>query len=405
MAINENNEGRNVFDPSKRIRVALGEEFTTDLQADATRRLAAAMASASVIRSPGELEIDPQEENMKRLRDIHSKITHTNPIKPNPVQNEVPVNHMENMEPEERAKTRSVAFMDSERECSKLIEKKSFVENVVRKTTGFGIHDSATENVAHAIALGLKNFASCASADAIETTFRMKNDKNVGIAVGVSAGVDAIVTSWTAGNGARISKIFDPDVITSTEAQNISKTIAKEKVKYGIQHAVAAVVAPAVVKYGINKCVGEKIENNKVAQVLTSFGALSEVGKVTLNLVRRAKEAKASKEAAENVSITDSLDTPVTEYNNIAKHAINRIINESVDDTVFGTVLGSIIGYKSVEYVSDPVQNTTANKISEYMNSVEKPVDVPKVKTEEPKVKSVEEPKVKPAASSTKKSA
>ena len=405
MAINENNEGRMVFDPSKRIRVALGEEFTTDLQADATRRLAAAMASASVIRSPGELEIDPQEENMKRLRDIHSKITHTNPIKPNPVQNEVPVNHMENMEPEERAKTRSVAFMDSERECSKLIEKKSFVENVVRKTTGFGIHDSATENVAHAIALGLKNFASCASADAIETTFRMKNDKNVGIAVGVSAGVDAIVTSWTAGNGARISKIFDPDVITSTEAQNISKTIAKEKVKYGIQHAVAAVVAPAVVKYGINKCVGEKIENNKVAQVLTSFGALSEVGKVTLNLVRRAKEAKASKEAAENVSITDSLDTPVTEYNNIAKHAINRIINESVDDTVFGTVLGSIIGYKSVEYVSDPVQNTTANKISEYMNSVEKPVDVPKVKTEEPKVKSVEEPKVKPAASSTKKSA
>lgn len=389
MAINENNEGRIVFDPSKRIRAALGEEFSTDLQADATRRLAAAMASASVIRSPGELEIDPQEENMKRLRDIHSTITHTNPIKPNPVQNEAPVNRMETMEPEERAKTRSVAFMESERECSKLIEKKSFAENIIRKTTGFGIHDSATENVAHAIALGLKNFASCASADAIETTFRMKNDKNVGIAVGVSAGVDAIVTSWTAGNGARISKIFDPDVITSTEAQNISKTIAKEKMKYGIQHAVAAVVAPAVVKYGIDKAVGDKIENNKIAQVLTSFGALSEVGKVTLNLVRRAKEAKASKEAAENVSITDSLDTPVNEYNNIAKHAINRIINESVDDTVFGTVLGSVIGYKSVEYVSDPVQNTTANKISEYMNSVEK----------------TEEPKVKPAASSTKKSA
>lgn len=389
MAINENHEGRIVFDPSKRIRAALGEEFSTDLQADATRRLAAAMASASVIRSPGELEIDPQEENMKRLRDIHSTITHTNPIKPNPVQNEAPVNRMETMEPEERAKTRSVAFMESERECSKLIEKKSFAENLVRKTTGFGIHDSATENVAHAIALGLKNFASCASADAIETTFRMKNDKNVGIAVGVSAGIDAIVTSWTAGNGARISKIFDPDVITSTEAQNISKTIAKEKMKYGIQHAVAAVVAPAVVKYGIDKAVGDKIENNKIAQVLTSFGALSEVGKVTLNLVRRAKEAKASKEAAENVSITDSLDTPVNEYNNIAKHAINRIINESVDDTVFGTVLGSVIGYKSVEYVSDPVQNTTANKISEYMNSVEK----------------AEEPKVKPAASSTKKSA
>ena len=389
MAINENNEGRIVFDPSKRIRAALGEEFSADLQADATRRLAAAMASASVIRSPGELEIDPQEENMKRLRDIHSTITHTNPIRPNPVQNQAPVSHMETMEPEERAKTRSVAFMESERECSKLIEKKSFAENLVRKATGFGIHDSATENTAHAIALGLKNFASCASADAIETTFRMKNDKNVGIAVGVSAGVDAIVTSWTAGNGARISKIFNPDVITSTEAQNISKTIAKEKVKYGIQHAVAAVVAPAVVKYGIDKAVGDKIENNKVAQVLTSFGALSEVGKVTLNLVRRAKEAKASKEAAENVSITDSLDTPVTEYNTIAKHAINRIINESVDDTVFGTVLGSIIGYKSVEYVSEPVQNTTANKISEYMNSVEK----------------TEEPKVKPAASSTKKSA
>lgn len=406
MAINENNEGRIVFDPSKRIRAALGEEFSTDLQADATRRLAAAMASASVIRSPGELEIDPQEENMKRLRDIHSTITHTNPIKPNPVQTEAPVNHMETMEPEERAKTRSVAFMESERECSKLVEKKSFVENIVRKTTGFGIHDSATENVAHAIALGLKNFASCASADAIETTFRMKNDKNVGIAVGVSAGVDAIVTSWTAGNGARISKIFNPDVITSTEAQNISKTIAKEKVKYGIQHAVAAVVAPAAVKYGLNKCVGDKIENNKVAQILTSFGALSEVGKVTLNLVRRANEAKASKAAAENVSITDSLDTPVSEYNNIAKHAINRIINETVDDTVFGTVLGSIIGYRSVEYVSEPVQNTTANKISEYMNSVEKteapkvkPVEEPKVKAEEPKVKAVAE------ASSTKKSA
>ena len=122
MAINENNEGRIVFDPSKRIRAALGEEFSTDLQADATRRLAAAMASASVIRSPGELEIDPQEENMKRLRNIHSTITHTNPIKPNPVQTEAPVvNHMETMEPEERAKTRSVAFMESERECSRAV--------------------------------------------------------------------------------------------------------------------------------------------------------------------------------------------------------------------------------------------------------------------------------------------
>ena len=84
-------------------------------------------------------------------------------------------------------------------------------------------------------------------------------------------------------------------------------------------------------------------------------------------------EKKNAKKAAENsISVSDSLNTPVEAYNDVAKLAINRIINETMDDTILGTVAGSLIGYRSVEYIETPNQDVeTANKINEYLASVE----------------------------------
>lgn len=405
MAINENEEGHNVFDPSKRIRAALGPEFTSNLQAEAANRLAAAMASTGVIRSPGELTLNEEENNMN-FKGMIGKITHTNPRDPNNAEQDVVYaneraaqsmiepNPMEKLQPEERAKVRGQALINSEKIVNDMFEKKPLIEKLVRSTTGFGIHDTAADNATHAIAVGVRNIAAAATTDAVETTFRMKDLKKSAIATGVSSAIDLAVTTWASGNGSRINKIFDPDVITSTEAANISKTIAKEKLKYGAQHALAAIIAPAILKGGIDKVFSSKIEKNNTAKVLTSFGALSEAGKLTLSIVRKISEKKNAKKAAENsISVSDSLNTPVEAYNDVAKLAINRIINETMDDTILGTVAGSLIGYRSVEYIETPNQDVeTANKINEYLASVEQK-------------KSDESAKTTAKPSSTKKSA
>ena len=63
MAINEQN-GRNVFDPSKRIRGKLGNDFIQEAESDAFDKLKL-VASASGMRSTSENNSDDTEENVK----------------------------------------------------------------------------------------------------------------------------------------------------------------------------------------------------------------------------------------------------------------------------------------------------------------------------------------------------
>ena len=62
MAINEQN-GRNVFDPSKRIRGKLGDDFIQEAENDAFDKLKL-VASASGMRSTSENNSDENEENV-----------------------------------------------------------------------------------------------------------------------------------------------------------------------------------------------------------------------------------------------------------------------------------------------------------------------------------------------------
>ena len=72
MAINEEN-GRNVFDPSKRIRGKLGNEFVQEAENNAFDKLKL-VASASGMRSTSENNSDDTEENVKfnRVNIVHS---------------------------------------------------------------------------------------------------------------------------------------------------------------------------------------------------------------------------------------------------------------------------------------------------------------------------------------------
>ena len=68
MAINEQN-GRNVFDPSKRIRGKLGNDFIQEAENDAFDKLKL-VASASGMRSTSENNSNENEENVNQLLDL-----------------------------------------------------------------------------------------------------------------------------------------------------------------------------------------------------------------------------------------------------------------------------------------------------------------------------------------------
>lgn len=397
MSVNTSKEGKNIFDPSKRIRAAVGEEYAANIESEAIERLSQAMASNGIRRRDDYIE-EKEEENsdMTRIRDlVKNHCTHTNGIKST-------AEEASYTSPEERTSIRTEAFNESQKALNKMLEKKPFIENAVRFTTGFGIKDSKEENINKLITNSVKNASAFVINDAIDTTFKLGNMKNAGIAVSVSAGLDFVTNMLCSGNSKRINKMFDPNVITATEAANINKIINKEKIKYGLEHTVASVVAPSLVKMGLNAALGDTAKNNKIVEYATSFGVLSEIGKTSLYGIRKAIEKKAIAKASENAYVISADDeVAIKGYNDIAKLAVNHIINESIADTLVGSIAGTYIGISSVVTKEPPVENATTRAVKAFNAEHSKPVSTtPVVK---PATVEVKTETVNTTASSTAK--
>jgi hypothetical protein len=83
MSINENENGKNEFDPTKKVRAVLGDDFVDEVEADALAKLSAASRAAVVSNNVYE---EPGSEAAKPMgpADWVKQIKHTNPIvKPN----------------------------------------------------------------------------------------------------------------------------------------------------------------------------------------------------------------------------------------------------------------------------------------------------------------------------------
>lgn len=399
MAINTVN-GKNAFDPSKRIRAAIGEEFAENVKVEAIERLSQAMASNGIRKRDDYIEEDREEENDMRLRDIlRNKTTHTNGVNSSASATDI-------RSAEERLDTRRMALEETQNKLNEMLSKKKFVESSVKAISGFGIKATREENLTNLVNTSMRNISAVAVNDAMETTFRLNDPKYIGISAAISTGVDFATNTIFSGNKTSVNKIFNPDSLTATESKNVEKVIMTERFKYGAEHALATVVLPSAVKFGINKVTSnERFRDNKVINVLSSFGLLSEVGKISLNMIRRAAEKKSIAEISKAQYVVSSDETlSVSAYKDVAKLAINHTINETIDDTLIGSAVGSYVGFKSVVFKS-PEMTTTSKAVKAFMEKDNIPTIVEHTKVEAKVVAKEAKTEVAPKASTAKKTA
>ena len=341
MAIND----ASTFDPSRRIRAALGEEYTNNLEGEAIARLSAAMAS-NAIRKTGDYA--EEEDNEMHIKEIVSKITHTNPKPTEPAKDPI---GLEGKDPSDRSAIRLSAYTTSCDSLESFTTKDPFGRGLVKSFTGINLSSDKKTKTSDVVKFALKNTSKFVVNNAMETSLKYGNTKGILACSAISVGVNLVESMFFSVNENTINELFDPNIITSAEANLIRNTIRKEKVMYAIQNSAATVIAPAAIKFGINHFFGEKIENNKLLSAVTSFGVLSEVGNVGLKLTRKAIEKKQLKNLREELNKTyDFAETdPIGGYSTIAKVATNHSINGTVCDTIPGGVLGSIVGNNSVK--------------------------------------------------------
>lgn len=379
-AINSNVGGGHTFDPSKRIRATLGDDFVSSVQEEAIERLAEAMATNAKKSDGATPETEMGDDNMGKVRDMFNNIKHTTPradqVKAGNAGREE--SRIQEMEKEE------IGYMPTK------------METFVRATTGFGIKDSKKHNISQFVSNVIRNGGALVTSDIMETTFKYNRYsdykfKNISIASGVSSAIDFASTYFGSANINRVTKlitetgVYDYGYLTLEDSEVIKKVINKEKLIYAAEHTAASVILPTVAKLLINKYVGEdKIEKSNVLKYATSFGSLSTVSKLGLTAIRNITEKKTS-------------DNP-TDLTEIAKTAAKVSINEQIDPTLVGTIAGSIIGYNSVEF-----QNPTKAKLQEFKSKMVVPVagetmviPVEEKPVEAPKVANVEEKTSKP---------
>ena len=374
-AINSNVGGGHTFDPSKRIRATLGDDFVSSVQEEAIERLAEAMATNAKKSDGVTPETEMGDENMGKVREMFNNIKHTTPKVENTVREESGVQEMEKEE---------IGY------------KPTKMETFVRATTGFGIKDSKKHNISQFVSNAIRNGGALVTTDVMETTFkfnRYRDDKikNIGLASGISSAIDFASTYFGSANINRVTKlitetgVYDYGYLTLEDSEIIKKVVNKEKLIYAAEHTAASVIIPTVAKLLINKYVGEdKIEKSNILKCATSFGSLSTVSKLGLTAIRNITEKKTS-------------DNP-TDLTEIAKTAAKVSINEQIDPTLVGTIAGSIIGYNSVEF-----QNPTKAKLQEFKSKMVVPVagetmvlPVEEKPVEAPKVENIEEKTSKP---------
>lgn len=346
-AINSNVGGGHTFDPSKRIRASLGDEFVASVETEAIERLAEAMAT-NAKKSDGNTEEYVEENNdMGGIRSMFNNIKHTTPKA-----DELKAANAERVEQKLQQFEAAPGVVTT--------AKPTMLENVVRATTGLGIKDSKKHNLAQITSNAIRSAGSFATTDIMETTFRFnryRDDKikNVGIAAGVSSAIDFAATYLGSANVDRVTKlitdtgVYDYSYLTMEDMATIKKVANKEKLVYATEHVAASIVAPTVAKLLLSKFIGDdKLESSTLLKSATSFGALSTVSKLGLTAIR-------------NVVANKTTPNHPTDLSAMAKVAAKVAINEQLDPTLIGTIAGSIVGYNSVEF-----ENPTKSKLQEF---------------------------------------
>lgn len=337
MAIN--NDG--VFDPSKRIRATLGEEFTANVEADALNRI----VSQANIEGNSEQKITGPVRNQFDPSEIMSKIEHSNPR--NNVKSQL--NNASNISRNEALNNTVEKFKDMR------MDNRSVPAKILMKTTGFDKAKSRAENITN-VGCTLANITTGVTLQYIADDYIRKNNKFVNVVGAGLAGaaIDFASSYWFSGNKDTVEGLFDPNGITSAEANIINKAIRKEHLVYASEHTLIGYVAPLVMSKTFNKILPEKAKNNKLVGTITSFGVLSSVSKLALQGIRTLKTNKDIN-ALNGCSYAITEGQPCEAYEIIAKYAARSSIDGQIDGSIYGSV-GAAIG-KSIMGVAKEKTN------------------------------------------------
>ena len=376
MSVN-NIGGQNVYDPSRRIKAAFGVQEAADLHAEAVARMTQAMNS-NAIRNRTEYVDNSGLEANDRIADMVKNIKHTNPRveRPNIPTSATTENGSVNVD---YIKFRGSCLGTAYKNCEEMNLNENTFDKILKNSVGVTTKSSTPVCIEQLGRLAGKNVLACIVTNSLDTTF--ETSKNVKATTGIAAAatiIDSLTTTALAGNQTRIKNIFDTVHMTPAELQMVRKVGLTEKLKYGLQHAVASVVIPSAIKYGINKTAPESLKNNKAFKYATSFGVLSELGKFSLHGIRKVGEKKLKAKMVNemtNVNLPTTNNEPCKAYKTIAKYAVNHIINESIDDTFAGTVIGSVLGYSEIEYESGGT-NSTVKAIANFQKNAATPAAI-----------------------------
>ena len=360
MSINENENGKNEFDPTKKVRAVLGDDFVDEVEADALAKLSAASKAAVVSKNVYE---EPGSEAAKPMgpADWVKQIKHTNPIVK---QNEEKFIN----ETDEGVEVRRMTGIEEARKLhEEFVCKKGLITNVKSGVFGINPGSSTSETVTSIVNTAVRSFCGFTANDVIETSFSMNDNKKLLTGIGVGAVLDIIGSYGATVNNKTLNKFFNENNITKAESDIINAEICKEKIKYTAEHLAAAIVIPAAAKFGIDKLVKEK--NSDAMGLALSFGTLSTIGKIALQVVRKIGDSKLEAELAET-SYKVPASGPNPYYKNLAKAMTHRLCNNQIDATIVSGAAGTYLGYKSGKTFGIPIQSErTTNSIQDIIKT------------------------------------
>ena len=364
MAINEGN----TIDPSRRIRDTLGPEFVSNTEADALSRIVSQASYNGGVKSSDKIPTGAVRNDNFDASEYMNRIVHSNE------------------RPSEQPKPFVVTSSSRHEALNKTVEgftgmsmtNRSIPAKILMKSTGFDKSRSRAENITNAGCF-ISNIATGIILQNITDEYLHKeenrNAKNIAGVGLLGSALDFASAYMFSGNKDTVEGLFDPNNISSAEANIINKAISKEKVKYAAEHTAFGFVAPFVVSNVLNKVLPEKAKSNKIVQVATSFGVLSSVGKLALQGVRTIKDTKDIKTLDGcSYAITDG--QPCEAYEIVAKYAMRKSIGNQIDSSIYGSVAGLTL---------NAVKNSIANKKAtavEVKPVVAEPVKIEKTKND-----------------------
>lgn len=351
-AINESN-GRNVFDPSKRIKGSLGDNFMNEASENALEKLKL-VANTSAMRAPEDDDLK-MKENVKNPR---FNITHTS--------DEVPYTPSKSIE----AVTRKLYSLE--------YQKKNFI-------LGYSKEDHKLPIINNVVGMIPTIVSNSAIRNVLETDKMSAKD---GLIFGASTVSKFAIDTLTGLNKVEYNKKFEGLNFSKRDYKSINRVAFIESAKKAGVNVVKDTLVPSIVRVALNKALPKKVTENPVFKIAVNdlnapkiaSSILGNVlyGKYAEKVVQKGFKANASViDVARSAAVID-----LSSHTTVSELGVEGLIN---------------VGFRLSDIVNSKCET---KKVVEQKKTVVELAKVPtKTDTTKPKTVSV----VKKAAPASKK--